>query len=277
MKLRYGFVSNSSSSSFILGKDSSTLDITAEELVNRLNQGDSPADFLIISATYEGVDAFELTNEMGYLVKNYSDRFIKYGKKSINHIYYCVAFHPDTRSWNDRNYGTDTGLDENESCIWVNYESIGSDHCFDSEEEFFKRFFLSEDEWNFVDDSYNDSLYYAKYKNRICVYSEKIKLSECDDSSIKTYDTIGFNEDITQIDNTAMFVYKKLTDTDKEMLLTNKQCSKQEVFLYKNFEVLGKDNSFKALADNTYTVASLSGIIEKVKKLDVFIAEKDIH
>lgn len=274
MKIREGFVSNSSSSSFILGKDSNTVEVTAEELIDRLNQGAKPVDFLIISDTYEGVDAFELTNEMGYLVKNYSDRFLKYGKDRITHIFYCVStFCPDYRSWETEQYGKDEGLAEGESCIWVNYETIGGDHCYDSETQFFKKYFLSDDEWYFVEDDYDDSYICARHKNKTCVYSEKIELADCDISDIDAYDTIGFNEDITCLYNDVMFVYKKLTKEDKETIKSKKQDFKKEVFFYKDFEVLNKNNSFKALESKVYTVATLSGIIEKSKKIDVFITE----
>lgn len=273
MKIRSSFVSNSSSSSFILGKSANTKEISIEELVDRINNDESPEDFFIISDAYEGVNAFELTAEMGYLIKNFSERFIKYGKSLIKHIFYKInAFYPDTRSWSSEQYGKNEGLEEGQSCIWVDNESIGSSHCYDSEAQFFKRFFLSYDEWYFVEDAYysEDFSFCTKHMNKTCVYSNRKSLEESDSEYINSCDTIGFNEDFTYLDSTSMFAYKKLTKEEKQYIIDNKQKFKSNVYLYQDFEILGKNNTFSALESKVYYIMNLRGIIEKSKKLSIF-------
>lgn len=272
MKIRNGFVSNSSSSSFILKKDSGTLDITAEELVIMIGSGINPNDFLIVSETYEGVDAFELSKDMGYLVNNYSDRFLTYGKPIINHIYYKIAsFYPDTRSWNDSTYGKEEGLAEGESCLWVNYETIGSNFCYNDEKQFFKRYFLSTDEWDFVENAYDDDISFRPSRfQKTVVYSGKLNISENSLDNISDYDTIGFNEDMSCLDTNSIFTYRKLTQEDKLFIKNNKSDIKEGACLYKDFEILNKLGELRTTENKTYYITNIKGIFNKSKNLNVF-------
>ena len=282
MKIRNGFVSNSSSSSFILTKDENTRDITIDELVERLNNNENPRDFVIISTIgvlYEGIEAFELTPDFAEIIKNFTDRFLENGKSRIEHIFYkLVDFSSDRRSWESREYGTKEGLSENEELLWVDYSSIGHDTCWgssDDEHKFFERYFLTDDEYNILEDYNYDTDYNPKRMDMI-VYSEKKKFNkETFEEDVRQYDSIGINEDISILDNGGLFLYKKLTAKDMDYLTRNVDLIKDGLYFYRDLAVIKNGQSFKAQESKSYCIAQIRGIVEKTKKIELFTRKED--
>lgn len=274
MKIRNGFVSNSSSSSFILTRDSETKEITIDELVQKVNEGINPWDILIISSASlcEGIEAFTLTEDMVYLIKNYTERFLTNGCKIIEKIIYKpYSFLGDNRPWTDNSYGTEKGLKENEEVIWVDYSSIGMSDWNDGSKQFFERYFLSADEWNALDEL-NWDMDYAPHKSNTIVYTECKKFSECtDEDLIQQHITIGMNEDICSLDSCGIMVYHKLKTEERNTLIEHRNEVRDGVYVYKDFDLVKKNGTFRAMKERSYYIVQVRGIVEKSKDIEIFM------
>lgn len=282
MKVRNGFVSNSSSSSFILTKDENTRDITIEEFVERINNDENPRDFVIVSnigVLYEGIEAFELTPYLAELIKDFTDRFLENGKSRIEHIFYKLRdFSPDRRDWETRDYGSEENLSENEELIWVDYSSIGHESywgCSEDEQKFFQRYFLTDDEYNTLEDFNEDPDFMPKRLDMI-VYSEKKKFNkETFVEDVKQYESVGINEDISILDNGGLFLYKKLNNRDIDYLKNNVDTIKEGVYFYRDLTVIKNGQSFSAQESKKYYISQIKGIVEKTKKIEMFTKRED--
>lgn len=277
MKIRNGFVSNSSSSSFILTRNEETKEITIDELVQKINEGAKPWEFLIISSASlcEGIEAFTLTDDMVYLIKNYTDRFLANGRGVIERIVYKPeSFMSDRRSWTENTYGTEKGLNENEEVLWVDYNSIGVNDWNDGSKDFFERYFLSADEWNALDEM-NWDMDYAPHRTDMIVYSECKKFSECTDEDLtQQYLTLGMNEDLCSLDSAGIMVYHKLKAEERNVLKANRDKVRDGVYVYKDFDLVKKNGTFRAMKERSYYIVQVRGITEKSKDIQIFMRKE---
>lgn len=88
MKIRSGFVSNSSSSSFILCYDKTKTLSNPEDIVNYVREDDSP---LIIRGwdCENGEDIFEITENQKSLIRRFSKQFIKMNSGLVERTKWC--------------------------------------------------------------------------------------------------------------------------------------------------------------------------------------------
>lgn len=88
MKIRNGFVSNSSSSSFLLVYDKTKVTTNPEDIVDILKR-EPNCDMLIKGwELANGDDIFELDEEQKSLIRKFSDRFIKLNEGEVERDYY---------------------------------------------------------------------------------------------------------------------------------------------------------------------------------------------
>lgn len=97
MKIRNGFVSNSSSSSFILVYDKTKVTTNPEDIVDILKR-EPNCDMLIKGwELANGDDIFELDEEQKSLIRKFSDRFIKLNEGEVERDHY--EENPETGEW----------------------------------------------------------------------------------------------------------------------------------------------------------------------------------
>ena len=87
MKIRNGFVSNSSSSSFILVYDESKVLSNAEDIVRYVNECSNTFPLFRGIESYEGEDIFSLEGDQESLIRKFPDRFVKQNKNSNVKLY----------------------------------------------------------------------------------------------------------------------------------------------------------------------------------------------
>lgn len=97
MKIRNGFVSNSSSSSFLLVYDKTKVTTNPEDVVDILKR-EPNCDILIKGwELANGDDIFELDEEQKSLIRKFSDRFIKLNEGEVERDYY--EENPEAGKW----------------------------------------------------------------------------------------------------------------------------------------------------------------------------------
>lgn len=282
MKIRNGFVSNSSSSSFIIARNEETREITIEELVERICRGESPESFLIIAefSVYDGTEAFILTEELANLIKLYTDRFLNNAKGVITKILYKYEFFKDDyRDWCSTSYGKNEGLKEGEEVVWVDREAIGFNGCFHSNNahKFFERYFLSSDEYELMENLNYDfeDVSYCRKKSELFIYTEKKVYNKTTaEEDINNFEYIGVNEDVCSIIEDGLFVYRKLTKADKEYLIQHKDKIKNGCVFYNNLELIRNGQAFKAKENIEYYINLIRGVTEKIKTITIFVEEE---
>lgn len=160
MMIRSGFVSNSSSSSFILKASKDGIIRTKEALVEYLKIHPTDRIIYIGRDLNEGWDVFELSDSMIKMILNHEDRFLENGTFRVAYIkpeeFYAEGFNSE---------GTDEEGDviedlEDESLkrilsknyVLMDYRSIGQD-LDDDDYLFMKNYLLSNEEWQAAEDA----------------------------------------------------------------------------------------------------------------------------
>lgn len=102
MKIRSGFVSNSSSSSFILTYQKSMVITDPEKIVDIVR--DNPYEPMIIRGwdLSDGEDIFELDNEQKSLIRKFPKKFIDMNKGEVTRTNYI--FNPETKDYDHEDY-----------------------------------------------------------------------------------------------------------------------------------------------------------------------------
>ena len=102
MKIRSGFVSNSSSSSFILTYQKSMVITDPEKIVDIVR--DYPYEPMIIRGwdLSDGEDIFELDNEQRSLIRKFPKKFIEMNKGEVTRTNY--VYNPETKDYDHEDY-----------------------------------------------------------------------------------------------------------------------------------------------------------------------------
>lgn len=254
--IRSGFVSNSSSSSFIL--KGGTILNSKEEVINNLGKGEI---VYIGREMGDGEDVFVLDENIERLIKLYPDRFLKYApfiKAYLN----PNEFRAETfEEMNNRE-------EDSENIVYIDYDSIGNDRGWEDDEyAFIKNYLLSDEEWKAVNDyewidieesNKRPSLLYT-------IYSERLNKDEF----IKREDKSGFVGVVNLLVSEYFYFTPSLYIEVDKLDLNNLP---SEIEFYKDFEVhrygeeIGPINH-KFMIDNHY------GIIEKIDDPSLLISK----
>lgn len=271
MKIRNGFVSNSSSSSFILKSDGVTLDKkgTLEWIKNQKN---SNKQLLVIGEEIcEGNDIFYLDDIKEKIILEHEERF-------LNNKSSWVAY-PNVEKWESEDYKifySEEAEEEYDKELLSPPYVIRTykDYSSNSEEdiqEFLIRYFYTQDERDFVDECTYDSDYYPSRGSAVLAYTDKMEVP--DDGKIPdNWDDIyiGINE-FGGIEG-GFFSYKKLTEGDLKRIKSKKDTFKEGATLYNNLIVQKrKKESIVHFKDKDYHLIIVNSVFDKVKALKPFL------
>ena len=161
MMIRSGFVSNSSSSSFILKASKDGIIRTKEALVEHLKIHPTDRIIYIGRDLNEGWDVFELSNSMVKMILDHEDRFLENGAFRVAYVnpeeFHAVGFNSEEADDEEGDVIEDL---EDESLkrilsknyVLVDYRSIGQD-LDDDNYHFMKNYLLSDEEWQAAEDA----------------------------------------------------------------------------------------------------------------------------
>lgn len=274
MKIRKGFVSNSSSSSFILESDGVTMgrEATVEWLKNPDNRNKR---LLIIGEDMcEGDDIFYLTKEQRDIILNHEERFLK-GKSN-----WCA--YPNVTSWEMEPWNWYSSKEEEDADAKINppyvirvYKDYQSDSD-DSDQEFIIRYLYTPDEkaflWEF-EDKYG---YYPSQGFAFMAYTDKIEVPKDGNIPEDWKDIhIGINE-FGGMEG-GFFSCKKLTEGDLKRIKSGKETFKDGAYLYNNLVIQKRkaDDVFH-FEEGDYHIVVMNGIYDKVKALKMFLKDDDV-
>lgn len=258
MKIRNGFVSNSSSSSFIL--KGQRREISKEELIKILNENFTEKVLVVGSAMSEGEDVFYLSNRRKAFILANPDRFL--ANANIEKIY--VGDFSFFREPYDLFSDTENILEDDEERIWVDYrcDSIFDDgEDTESFKEFVANYFLTSEEYANYDpwtDEIGDKFFIA-YKERM--YYPEVGCF------------IGVNEFGAEHElNGIGFSYKKLTEEDIKALnsvpsIFNNFAKYMQ--FYKDLKVFNSGDEIEL--NGKYTIKYLQGIFSESKNIRNFM------
>ena len=276
MKIRSGFVSNSSSSSFILTKEENCKEITGAQLIADIAEGDFDFRRYLIKGrdVWQELEVFRLSYGMYNLIKAFPERFIQYGIPRIETIYKDGwMFNRDNRGWDlhdgSGGWGSQERLKDNESCIILDDEAIGVSTWKDANDEFFLKYMVSDDEWEMLtdtDDDFHD-------KRTILAYCNKFRVQDFDFSTATTNTYIGINEDAGTVLNSSTFTYKKLSKSDIEIIKKDPSKLKEGCMIYDNIMVLKEDKDYYDFEGHSWRFRVLEGLVLKSKDFGVFVKE----
>ena len=273
MIIRNGFVSNSSSSSFLLR--GGTIMHTPQEIVDNIDKFNTI--YIVGDLLSSGYDIFELDWELKDIVKHHSERFIKYAK-----INYAFGNSDESRPLSYEEEKTIYHYDDNPSDDeWDEIEieamkqgtfqkDYNSSDRFssDAKYEFVKRYLLSPDE---VEDLYKAEWFEDSgkvRKNIIISYKNKYERDEIknhldeDLTLIKNEFSVEFYDFVPYI---YMNIKNKKVDCDK---------LKEGVIAYSDFRVLDFKKINKSI-DEEFRIAGYYGIINKTSHLKDFYKEDE--
>lgn len=266
MKIRNGFVSNSSSSSFILGSDSVPLDRaqTVEFLKNNPD-----ASILVVGASLgEGDDVFFLDREKADFILDHEERFLASFAEWRAYAE-PVKFIPDPReslSYEDSESDKDF-LQEHEQVVYKDYRSESEDDF----NFFVNQYFLTADEYSAYMDWYWGNLP-GKPLQGVIAYTEKTEDPNIPEDWDNVY--IGINE-FAGYEGVGLFSSKKLTEGDLKRLGSGKLSLKDGVSFYRDFQAFSKNKKIAHFKEGDYNVIMMSSYFDKVRSLKYFLEEKN--
>lgn len=275
MKIRNGFVSNSSSSSFILKSDGVTLDKkgTLEWIKNPENKGKR---LLVIGEQMnEGDDIFYLDGIKENFILEHEERF-------LNNKSSWTAY-PNVESWEYEKYTPFYSEEEEEE---YDKELLNppyvirayKDYNSDSEEnmqEFIINYFYTWGEKDFVYECNYDYDYYPSRGSVVLAYTDKMEIPK-DGKIPEDWDDlfIGINE-FGGVEG-GFFSYKKLTEGDLKRIRSGKETFKEGATLYNNLIVQKrKEESIIHFKDKDYHLVIVNSVLDKVKALKPFLKRKE--
>lgn len=272
MKIRKGFVSNSSSSSFILKSDG--VFMGREATVAWIKNPDNwNKELLVIGENMsEGDDVFYLEDSQKKIILDHEERFLK-GESQ------WMAY-PNVESWKTEDWGWGNDEDKEEIKldpprvirVYKDYES-NSDR---DDLEFITRYLYTQDEKSFLwefEDRYN---YYPTQGFAFMAYTDKMEVPK-DGVIPEGWEdiSIGINEFGGMVG--GFFSCKKLTEGDLKRIRSGKEEFKEGAFLYNNLVIQKrKSDEVFHFKEGDYHIVVMNGIFDKVKALKIFIKDKDV-
>ena len=270
MKFRYGYVSNSSSSSFILGYSCDPMD--REATVKFLKDSNNINKSLLIVGMEmgDGDDIFYLDGKQERFILDHEDRFLE-SKETWEA--YISPYRFDREDYSDI-YSDDDGLSsEPRRCDRGMERMVYKDYSSDSEEDFnafVARYFLTEDEYStYIDNYWNET---PRGVQGMILYKDKTTDPAIPEDWKNIY--IGINEFGGSI-GVAMFSLKKLTDGDLKRLRSGKLKLKDGVYLYNELVPIRKRVRSVAIEGGEYQVMITDSFFDKVRSLKYFLKESN--
>lgn len=264
MKIRSGFVSNSSSSSFILGCHNSSLnrEETLKYLKDHKNK-DNSKDILVVGMDLgEGSDIFYLSNRRANFILEHEDRFLE-SFASWDAYVDPFRFECADRSFYELEDEQEIKLGEDERMVYRDYSSDSEDN-FDS---FVNNYFLTSDEWN----SYADYLWGEDQYNShqgLIMFKDITEDPNIPEDWDNVY--VGINEFGGYL-GSALFSCKKLTKEDLKRIRKGNLKFKKGVHFYNEFISMKKDKGVATTKEGSYNIIIMKSFFDKIKSLDYFL------
>ena len=265
MKIRNGFVSNSSSSSFILGCSNAPLNRaqTVEYLKTNPN-----ANILVVGASIsDGDDIFFLDKRMIDFILDHEERFLASFAEWRAYVD-PTKFVLDVReSWNYEGPEDDKEfLQENEQVVYKDYGSESEDDF----SFFVNHYFLTIDEYSTYEDWYwGRDL--GKPSLGVVAYTEKTEDPNIPEDWADVY--IGINE-FAGYEGVGLFSSKKLTEGDLKRLRSGKLALKDGVSFYRDFKTFNKNKKIAHFGEGDYNIIMMNSYFDKISSLKYFLEEK---
>ena len=266
MKIRNGFVSNSSSSSFILGSDSAPLNRI--QTVEFLKTNPSARILVVGASMNEGDDIFFLDGKQINFILNHEERFLASFAEWQAYVE-PVKFIPDPReSWDYESPESDEEfLKGNERIVYKDYGSESEDDF----SFFVNHYFLTADEYS----AYMD-WYWGEAPGRpllgVVAYTEKTEDPNIPEDWDDVY--IGINE-FAGYEGVGLFSSKKLTEGDLKRLRSGKLALKNGVSFYRDFRSFSKNKKIAHFKEGDYNIIMMNSYFDKVRSLKYFLEEKN--
>lgn len=265
MKIRNGFVSNSSSSSFILGCSNAPLN--RAQTVEYLKTNPD-ANILVVGASInDGDDIFFLDKRMIDFILDHEERFLTSFAEWRAYVD-PTKFVLDVReSWNYEGPEDDKEfLQENEQVVYKDYGSESEDDF----SFFVNHYFLTSDEYLTYEDWYwGRDL--GKSSLGVVAYTEKTEDPNIPEDWADVY--IGINE-FAGYEGVGLFSSKKLSEGDLKRLRSGKLALKKGVSFYRDFKTFNKNKKIAHLREGDYNIIMMNSYFDKVSSLKYFLEEK---
>lgn len=279
--IREGFVSNSSSSSFILKSSNKGVIKDKKELIEALKKNKNERYIFVGKDLCDGWDVFELTHTMINMILNHQDRFIENADFKVCYID-PEEFHEEAWSCNGPDIN-DTPEDaddfeiedlEDETLkkllekkrIFIDYRAIGHDY-EDDDYAFMKGYFLTDEEWEEVENA-EWSIDSKKKAFAVILYSGEYNNYE---EAIATGRPITLvkNDFISQSFDFVPMIYMHVAD--KEVF--PEKLSKNVKF-YTDFKFVKFDKEVSM--EIPFKIRRVFGIVTEVKRIKNFYKEEDV-
>ena len=265
MKIRNGFVSNSSSSSFILGCSNAPLN--RAQTVEYLKTNPD-ANILVVGASIsDGDDIFFLDKRMIDFILDHEERFLASFAEWRAYVD-PTKFVLDVReSWNYEGPEDDKEfLQENEQVVYKDYGSESEDDF----SFFVNHYFLTFDEYSTYEDWYwGRDL--GKSSLGVVAYTEKTEDPNIPEDWADVY--IGINE-FAGYEGVGLFSSKKLTEGDLKRLRSGKLALKDGVSFYRDFKTFNKNKKIAHFGEGDYNIIMMNSYFDKISSLKYFLEEK---
>lgn len=264
MKIRKGFVSNSSSSSFIL--ESVSVPLNRVQTVDLLKTNPDASILVVGTSMNDGNDVFFLDRKRVNFILDHEERFLASFAEWKAYVD-PVKFIPDPReSWGYE------GPESNKEFLQEHEQVIYKDYSSESEDDFsffVNQYFLTSDEYSTYMDWYWESDP-GRPSLGVVVYTEKTEDPNIPEDWDDVY--IGINE-FAGYEGVGMFSSKKLTEGDLKRLRSGKLTLKDGVSFYRDFKTFGRNKGIAHLKEGDYNIIIMNSYFDKVRALKYFLKE----
>lgn len=265
MKIRKGFVSNSSSSSFILECDKAPLNRV--QTVEFLKTNPDVSLLIVGASLTEGDDIFFLDAQQVSFILDHEERFLR-GFANWKAYIEPSKFKEVFSNFQDFEDSVDIEetLQKNEQLVWKDYNSE-SERDF---EFFVNHYFLTSDEYSiYLDWLWGESP--GRGLQGVIAYTEKTEDPNIPANWTDVY--IGINE-FVGYEGVGMFSSKKLTEGDLKRLRSGKLALKDGVSFYRDFKTANKNKKVVHFETGNYNIITMNSYFDKVKSLKYFLQER---
>lgn len=269
MMIRSGFVSNSSSSSFILKASKDGVIKTKEALVEYLKLHPEDRIIYIGRDLNEGWDVFELSNPMIKMILDHEERFLENGTFKVAYIN-PEKFHVEEFNIEEPDDGGDVIEDLEDGALKMvlarnyilrDYRSIGQD-LDDDDYLFMKNYLLSDEEWQAVEDAewFEDGG--MKRSFELILYSKEYDVDHIQEA-IDSGRPLTFikNEFISKYYSFVPIRYITPKNFDKDKL-------SPDIKIMTDFQLVKFDK--KVTVDGPFKIRGLFGIASKARSIKEF-------